>query len=164
MGMALDESQHGHAAPERMDWDAADYLHAAAARQVTFEVSGLPVSQGSMRAFVVKGHAVITSSSKSLGQWRQLVALKAQDVAAREFDGPIAIDLAFRLPKPKSAPKRKRLFATKRPDLDKLIRAVLDSLTHVLIKDDAQVIQISAVKDYGPPGVTVKITQIVDQA
>jgi len=140
------------------------FWHASASRMVEFHVSGLPVPQGSMRSFIVgKGknaRPVITSSSKGLPQWRQMVALRAQEVAGKTFEGPVSVRLEFLLPKPKSAPKRRRIYATKRPDLDKLIRSVLDSITHVLIEDDSQVVEITAVKDYGPPGVHVTISAI----
>ena len=147
---------------EAVDWDTT-YWHSAVSRRVSFDVSGLPIPQGSMRAFVVKGRPVITSTAKGLAQWRQLVALRAQEVAREVFEGPVCIDLHFRMPKPKSAPKKKRTYATKRPDLDKLIRSVLDSVTHVLIRDDAQVVEIRATKDYGsPPGVRVTLEEIAE--
>ena len=66
--------------------------------------------------------------------------------------------------KPKSTPKKVRL-NTKRPDLDKLIRAVLDGITDVLIPDDAQVISITAGKEYAerdePPGLQIAVTRVV---
>ena len=158
MGKALDEPTV--AADTAADWDTASMWHASSSRQVSFHVSGLPVPQGSSRAFVVKGRPVITSAAKGLAQWRQIVSLRAQEVAKELFDGPVSIDLTFLLPKPKSSPKRRRVYATKRPDLDKLVRSVLDSVTHVLIEDDSQVVQITAIKDYGPPGVHVTITEI----
>jgi crossover junction endodeoxyribonuclease RusA len=130
------------------------------ARTISFHVSGLPVPQGSMRGFVVKGRAILTSSSKGLSSWRQLVSLRAQEIAGEPFNGPVSIHLEFLLPKPKSAPKRKRIYATKRPDIDKLSRSVLDSITHVLIVDDSQVVELTAIKDYGPPGVHVTVTEI----
>jgi Holliday junction resolvase RusA-like endonuclease len=37
---------------------------------------------------------------------------------------------------------------TKRPDLDKLIRAILDGITGILIEDDSQVVNITATKQY----------------
>ncbi len=156
--MALDGTPAASDA-EAVDWEAT-YWHSAASRRVSFEVSGLPVPQGSMRAFVVKGRPVITSSSRGLAQWRQIISLRAQEVASDILEGPVSIRLEFRLPKPKSAPKKKRIYATKRPDLDKLVRSVLDSITHVLIRDDSQVVEITAIKDYGPPGVTVTLTEI----
>ena len=155
--MALDEQP---AADQPADWTDVGFYHNAASRRVDFHVSGIPVPQGSMRAFVVKGRPVITSSAKGLAQWRQMVAVRAQEVAREPFAGPVSIHLEFLLPKPKSAPKRRRTYATKRPDLDKLARAILDSVTHILIEDDAQVVEITATKDYGQPGVRVTITEI----
>jgi len=155
--MALD----GQPAAETADgaeWDSNGFWHAS--RKVTFHVSGLPVPQGSTRGFVVKGRVVITSTAKGLAAWRQIVSVRAQEFATEPFGGPVSVDLVFLLPKPKSSPKKKRIYATKRPDLDKLIRAVLDGITHVLVADDSQVVQITAVKDYGPPGVHVTVTEI----
>ena len=48
-----------------------------------------------------------------------------------------------------------------KPDLDKLIRAVLDGLTGVAYVDDAQVTLISASKSYGSvEGVWITIEQL----
>ena len=128
---------------------------------VSFTVRGLPVPQGSTRAFVVGGKPIITSTAKGLSSWRRLVADVAQGYAPEApWEGPVGVDLHFGIPKPKSAPKRKRVWPDKRPDLDKLSRAVLDSLTYVIFADDSQVIELTASKDYGPPGVTVEVRRI----
>ncbi len=131
---------------------------------IRFEVRGLPIPQGSTRAWVLHGKPVITSSAKGLTTWRRLVADVAQNHAPREpWEGPVGIELHFGLPKPKSAPKRRRVWPDKRPDLDKLTRAVLDALTYVVWVDDSQVIDIRASKDYGAPGVVVEVRRIVDE-
>ena len=133
--------------------------------RITFQVHGLPIPQGSTRAWVVNGKPIITSSAKGLSVWRRLVADVAQNYAPREpWEGPVGIELHFGLPKPKSAPKRKRVWPDKRPDLDKLTRAVLDALTYVVFADDSQVIEIRASKDYGAPGVVVEIRRILDES
>ncbi len=130
---------------------------------ISFQVHGLPIPQGSTRAWVLHGKPVITSSAKGLNTWRRLVADVAQDYAPTEpWEGPVGIELHFGLPKPKSAPKRKRVWPDKRPDLDKLTRAVLDALTYVVFADDSQVVDIRASKDYGAPGVVVEIRRIVE--
>ncbi len=129
----------------------------------SLEVRGIPKPQGSMRAFVVKGRPIITSATKGLKAWRDLVSWAAQAAAPEELiEGPIHIDLEFRLPKPKAEPKRKRTWPARRPDLDKLIRAILDSLTGVVFRDDSQVIGIYAAKDWGTPGVEIHIFQITE--
>lgn len=97
--------------------------------------------------------------------WRRLVADVAQQYAPPElWDGPVRIDLTFGLPKPKSAPKSRRVWPDKRPDLDKLIRSVLDSLTHIVFQDDSQIVEINASKDYGPPGVAIEIRRVLELA
>jgi crossover junction endodeoxyribonuclease RusA len=128
---------------------------------ISFQVHGLPIPQGSTRAWVIHGKPIITSSAKGLSTWRRLVADVAQNFAPKEpWDGPVGIELHFGLPKPKSAPKKKRVWPDKRPDLDKLTRAVLDALTYVVFADDSQVIEIQASKDYGAPGVVVEVRRI----
>ena len=137
---------------------------------IDFEIHGLPVPQGSARAFVVKGHAVITSANKGLKSWRRLVAETAREYAPPvRWDGPVGVTLAFRLPQPPSRPTtagrghRKRvlrIWPDRRPDLDKLVRGILDGLTGVIFADDSQVVAIQATKDYGVPGVTVQVWQL----
>jgi crossover junction endodeoxyribonuclease RusA len=132
--------------------------------EISFEVRGLPVAQGSMRAFLVKGRPIITSTSKGLGAWRRLIADAAQASAPAELlEGPLAIDIRFLLPRPKSAPKTRRTLPDKRPDLDKLCRSVFDSITHVLIRDDAQIVLLVASKDYGTPGVQIRVREVRPQ-
>ena len=132
---------------------------------IRFQVHGLPIPQGSTRAWVVNGKPIITSSAKGLTTWRRLVADVAQNYAPEEpWQGPVGIELHFGLPKPKSAPKRKRVWPDKRPDLDKLTRAVLDALTYVVFADDSQVIEIQASKDYGAPGVHIEVRRILGSA
>jgi len=48
--------------------------------------------------------------------------------------------------------------AVKRPDLDKLVRAVFDALTNVVFKDDSQVVSVFASKRLAGPGDTVGVT------
>lgn len=128
---------------------------------ITFLVHGLPVPQGSTRSWLVNGKPIITSSAKGLSTWRRLVADVAQRFAPDEpWQGPVGIELHFGLPKPKSAPKRRRVWPDKRPDLDKLTRAVLDALTYVVFADDSQVVDIRATKEYGAPGVVVEIHRV----
>lgn len=69
----------------------------------------------------------------------------------RRHTGPVFLDVEFRYPMPASrkASQRRQEWIPKavQPDLDKLIRAVCDSLTQGgLILDDAQISEIHAVK------------------
>ena len=133
-------------------------------RVIAFEVHGLPIPQGSTRVWMVNGKPITTSSARGLGAWRRLVADVAQGYAPKQlWEGPVAIQLHFGLPKPKSAPKTRRVWPDKRPDLDKLTRAVLDALTYVVFGDDSQVVEIQASKDYGAPGVVIEVRRILTE-
>lgn len=121
-----------------------------------FFVHGVPEQQGSTRAFVVKGRAHITTTNKNLHAWRDLIASVAQDHAEMHSQA-VSMELTFYMPKPVSAPKKKIIAMTKRPDLDKLIRAVLDALTGVMFRDDSQVISIYARKLYAEAGDSIGV-------
>ena len=60
------------------------------------------------------------------------------------------VSILWTLTKPASKPKRV-IHPTVKPDVDKLCRAVLDSLTGVGYEDDAQVVRVTAEKQYGSP-------------
>lgn len=131
---------------------------------VRFEVAGVPVPQGSMKGFRRGNRVILTSDNERLAPWRTAVEFAARDAYPRALlmTGAVYVILDFRLPVPRSAPKRKRLAATKRPDLDKLVRGVLDALTGVLWADDAQVVSLQATKGLaydGAPGASVTVTE-----
>lgn len=121
-----------------------------------FFVHGMPQAQGSSRAFVVQGKPVITSTNKNLKSWRDLVAAVAQEHAYL-YACPVMLDLAFRLPRPKSLPKKVSAH-TKKPDLDKLVRSICDALTGIMYKDDSFIVDLSATKEYGVNEIGVQIT------
>jgi Holliday junction resolvase RusA-like endonuclease len=140
-----------------------------------FFVAGLPITQGSKRAFTNKytGRAVLVEDAEKLKPWRWSVGVTAaQAMAKRPFiQGPVRIRLQFLFPRPKShygtgrnhnvlkasAPS----WPTGKPDLDKLQRAVFDALTHVVWADDSQVTEVFAMKRYNPePGVLVGIEEV----
>lgn len=133
---------------------------------VSFFVAGVPAPQGSTRAFVVKGtttrgyHAVVTHANRNTKDWRQRIATEAQKVGGGCTENPVEVSLRFVMPRPKSLPK-KVVYHTKKPDLDKLVRACLDGVTGILIKDDSQVWALTATKRYAqesePTGVGILI-------
>ncbi len=143
---------------------------------LAFRTVGLPVTQGSMSAFVAGGRAIITDSKrKTLKPWREALrsdALEAAGEAWQPLAGPVKVTLLFALPKPASAPKRRRIWpvGSRSGDVDKLARAVLDAMTQAAIwRDDSQVVDLRALKDYPGqavgmhvPGVTVAIYRVED--
>jgi crossover junction endodeoxyribonuclease RusA len=137
---------------------------------ITFSVVGHAQPQGSTKAFMPKGarYPVVTSDNPNLGQWRQLVAHAAQPYAAGgPLRGGVVVLLTFSLQRPKSLPKRVREHL-KKPDIDKLARAVLDALTGILFVDDSEVVRLTATKQYAaphqPPGVLISIAPCAEPA
>lgn len=113
-------------------------------------VYGVAQAKGSIRAFMPKGfnRPVLTSTNRNLAQWEALVRQEAQKHAPQTFfDGPVRVVLNFYLPRPQSLP-RKVTHHMKKPDLDKLTRGILDALTPVVWRDDAQVVDVRATKHY----------------
>jgi crossover junction endodeoxyribonuclease RusA len=118
-----------------------------------FFVAGKPVPQGSLK--FINGHAIHVRA-QDLALWRADIANSARATGISKAEGSVEITLTFVMLKPKSV-KRTEPFV--RPDLDKLIRAVLDGLTDVAYLDDCQVTKVTATKTYGEnQGVWIRIT------
>ena len=123
-------------------------------------IKGVPQPKGSVSAFVVKGkngkyRSVVTHSTKSK-KWEAEIKKQLPNNISM-LEGAISIELVFYLSRPKSA---KRELPYVRPDLDKLVRSVLDALTGHYFKDDSQITSIITKKLYADdvePGVSIKI-------
>lgn len=112
------------------------------------------MSQGSMRAVPRPHGGVWMQANPKLAPWRRLVAAAARKAARQSYadnGGPVIVELSFFLKAPQ------RLFRltdvavephTKKPDVDKLARAILDAMTGVLYADDSQVISLTVGKWY----------------
>ena len=94
-------------------------------------------------------------SSTALGPWRQRIALFTHNALTDIdlLDGPITLQLHFVMRRPVNTPA-KTPPAIKRPDIDKLCRAVLDGITGTAIYDDSQITELSASKRIAAPGET----------
>jgi crossover junction endodeoxyribonuclease RusA len=128
--------------------------NAISGTDASFFVQGKPVPQGSLK--FIKGHAIHVKG-RELALWRGTIAAIARGTNITKAQVGVDIELLFVFKKPKTV-KRNEPYV--RPDLDKLIRAVLDGLTGVAYEDDQQVVCISAQKAYGETeGVHIKIKE-----
>lgn len=130
--------------------------------EISFIVRGIAVPQGSSRAFVINGRAVINSKTSKLTAWRDAIATEARKVAPPTLlETPLEVACNFNIMRPKSA-KKFVVLVSKRPDIDKLLRAVLDACTGVVWRDDSQVAKITALKMYSDePGVFIAIRELI---
>ncbi len=151
-------------APESFDRNPGPYIE--------FWVYGTPAPQGSRKPMISpKGKPYhIESSGKTLKPWRQDIARTA--MAARTAhgfslvdEGAVELHVRFELPRPKALRKRPSQLddAAKRPDVDKLLRGLMDAIKGVLYADDSQVVSVYAQKRVAepgqPPGVFVRISR-----
>lgn len=116
---------------------------------MSFEVfvEGTPVPQGSKS---LSRTGVMYEANKALKPWRKEVTAAALWVAGPQFElmqGPLIVSIWFTMPRP---PTVKRESPSVKPDLDKMCRAVLDSLSGIVYKDDAQIVRIDAIESYEP--------------
>jgi len=132
---------------------------------LTIVVPGIPVPQGSLRAFARNGHAWATSDNPRTRPWKAAVTSAAAELVeqtgfAKLIHQAIAVRVTFRLPRPKGHYGRRGLlpsappYPNVLPDLDKLARAILDALTGIVWRDDAQVVRLAVEKVYAEELVT----------
>lgn len=122
-------------------------------RVAQYHVMGSPSPQSGTRIVPTgAGRRAITTGGKGLAPWRASLAQAASWAAPDEpLSGPVEVRVTFRLAMPRSRPKYLQRLgrspSSVKPDIDKLVRAVLDSLKQGgMIRDDSQVYRVEAVK------------------
>lgn len=136
-------------------------------------VPGKPQPKGSTRAFMMRGRPIVTSDNSAVKPWHRAIGM-----AFRAAGGPAEaprrlarVRMIFYLERPaqhftgKNAARGTLradvpLFPGRKPDVDKLVRAVLDALKGLAYEDDAAVVGIDATKEWSQdhrttPGVMV---------
>jgi Holliday junction resolvase RusA-like endonuclease len=126
--------------------------------EVSLSVTGDPASQGSHA--IIHGRIVQVNSSKHKA-WRKAIVQEAIATLPDDWqpiDEPCELVVNFYLPKPKTVDRQ---LPSVSPDLDKLIRAVGDSLSDSgVVIDDSRIVRISARKLYAEgiaPGATIQV-------
>ena len=138
---------------------------------IEIEVIGAPVPQGSLVGDPRFG-GLRYSNDALLKEWRSKVIIALADTAPDDWDqnAPLYVTAYFKFIRPKShygvkglrpsAPEHK---ATK-PDLDKLVRGIGDSIEQAgIARNDSQIIRWTVSKmwagEQGPPGVRILISK-----
>jgi Holliday junction resolvase RusA-like endonuclease len=135
---------------------------------VNFHVPGIPRPQGSKDAFVdpSTGKARVRESAKGVEAWRDDIRLIAntQMRGRSPVSFPVSVGLVFTFEGDPAG------FKATAPDIDKLVRAVLDALGRtkrspkgVVFTDDSLVVILTASKHYGPfnrCGVNIEVREV----
>lgn len=117
-----------------------------------------PMAQSRPR-FARRGRGVVAYEKKEMKTWRAECSKLIEKVF--EIGGltecPLKIDATFYIQPPKYISSKKKLrekleaeeiFCSKKPDIDNYLKALLDSMTGIVFKDDGQVVECSARKLY----------------
>lgn len=122
---------------------------------LVFEVPGEPRGKGRPR-FTKDGHAHTDSETRSYE--KKIMAYYRQQLKNFRWDDSayISVEITAVYPIPKSTTKASlaaiqagRILPKRKPDIDNVIKIVLDSLNGYAYKDDAQVVMVSGRKIYG---------------
>lgn len=135
------------------------------ARELRVEIGGEPMAQGRMRMAVVKGQARGFDPPKSRS-WKAdaKVLLRDAMIAAGLplFEGPVAVVFETRFTSPASKDRKRdpRLerWHPQRPDVDNLLKAMMDAAKGIVWRDDTQVALVMQPKLFsaqGEPPLTV---------
>ena len=136
-------------------------------KDVRFCIDGEPKGKGRPR--FSKGRVYTPEKTAS---YESLVALNYRNIAkGYKFTSPVKVIISVFHKPPQRASKKKtndmlcsRIRPTKRPDLDNIVKIILDGLNKVAWDDDTQVVELVVSKYYGvEPFVGVCIEEIEAQ-
>lgn len=139
------------------------------ADSLVLSVFGTPAPKGSNRAMLRGGRAVFVPGGSKVNA----IKLKGWDASVREAalellgdraepmftHVPLTVAITFRLARPgghwhakgglkNSAPSSPSV----KPDVDKLARSTIDSLSGLVFDDDARIVRLVVSKEYAQPG------------
>ena len=123
---------------------------------LTFHIPGIAAPQGSLRIFPSRNPGqrgrMVADHGGKVRRWRRTVSLFARRAMERRalIPGPLRLEVTFLLPRPKSLTRRIEK-PERKPDLDKLVRAIGDALEGVVYPHDAQITTVVARKRFGDP-------------
>lgn len=131
-------------------------------------VPGEPVAQGDLMCIGTRWsrrqgrnvYLLVYKNGSKLKGWRNRIRKYVREEWPHEAsDRAIRLDLIFRFKQPASREAR-REHASRTTDLDKLVRAVFDALTGVLYTNDARVVCGWIAKEWGQPGVLIRVEEL----
>lgn len=121
-----------------------------------FTVPGKVRGKGRPRFGKTKAGNAIAFTDAKTAAYENLIKLAARDAGARMIEGPVAVIATITIEIPKSASKKQRaemlagrVAPCRKPDIDNVVKALMDGLNTVAFRDDVQVVQLGAAKRWG---------------
>ena len=135
---------------------------------VTFKVPGKPQGKGRPR-FARRGKFVSTYTDEKTKTYENQIrdiAMVAMG-ASEPLNTPLEAFIYISYPIPASYSKQRKADClsglerpTKKPDIDNVVKAFLDSMNEIIYLDDTQVVELHSTKVYGDPFVEVIVKEI----
>jgi len=134
----------------------------SASNTLNTSLPGTPITKLRPRFSRFKGQVRTFDSQteeKNTSKWQ----LKQRMVGRELFQGPLSLELTFTFECPKSRKKKKEVYHSVKPDLDNIIKYIMDVGNGTLWYDDQQVVKIAAVKVYGDvAGTEITVSEVED--
>ena len=113
---------------------------------IVFSVPGVPIAQPRIKATAIGGYARVYTP-KTADAYKASVAIAFKTAyGGNPIDGPVHVSIEFVMSRPKSMIWRKREMPsewhTKKPDIDNVLKSVLDGCNGVVFVDDVQVVNL----------------------
>lgn len=116
-------------------------------------IPGIPVAQPRHRTGR-NGRTYEAERGHPIYAYKAAIKKAARKTGFTPISGAVGMDMLFVFPRRKSAPKSEPWGLPKptKPDIDNLVKAVLDALNGVAFSDDGQVAFVLAIKRYTQEG------------
>lgn len=121
-------------------------------KPIKFVIHTTPTGKGRPRVVIAKGkpHAFTPLRTMIAEQEIKMAVYQRYKELPFSPGTPLRLSVVFYMARPKSLPKQVTEH-TKKPDIDNLLKTLMDGLSGYLVHSDAEVVQIIASKRYGSP-------------
>lgn len=124
-------------------------------KKCVFTVHGKVIGKGRPQFIRKTGAAITPAATRGYESVIRDMALRDMGNAT-PWDAPVIAKITAYYEIPKSWPRKKRELAIEqriapaKPDIDNVVKIVLDSCNRVVYVDDTQVVMVVAIKKFGP--------------
>ena len=124
---------------------------------VAFVIPGTPVGKGRPK-FARRGNFTVAYTPEKTASYENLVKVKAEEAMKGRpvLDGAVAVTIWLWVTPPASWSQKKqrealdgRIFPTSKPDIDNVLKGIMDACNEIVFKDDKQAVDVRVVKRYG---------------
>lgn len=124
---------------------------------ISFVVPGAPVGKGRPK-FARRGNFVTAYTPEKTASYENLVKVKAELAMNGQpmIEGPVEVSIHLFVTPPASWSQKKqrealegRIFPTSKPDIDNVLKGIMDACNEIVFKDDKQAVDVRVSKRYG---------------